>query len=103
MVRSDRRRTKRLIKRAPLGVVPGGASQRNEERAECLNISFTGVYFATDLKLKAGSTIQLRLRMPEEIFPGQPKDWKFVARVVHVEPLGSRCGVGAQLLYYSVD
>jgi len=100
-VLNERRRAQRLFKRIPIRVLAGRASPRAEESAECLNISSSGVYFATRLKLQERTTVELRLQMPEEIFTGQPREWNFVARVVHVESLGRKFGVGAQFLYYS--
>jgi len=73
--------------------------------AETMNISKSGVYFATNLKLREGVKLELRLRIPEAIKSLPPLECKFVGRVAHVEPLGTNgmCGVGVHFLYYSLD
>jgi len=73
--------------------------------AETMNISKSGAYFATNLKLREGIKLELRLKVPEEIKSLPPLECKFVGRVTHVEPLGKNgmSGVGVHFLYYSVD
>ncbi len=74
-------------------------------RAETMNISKSGAYFATNLKLREGAKLELRLKIPEEIKSLPPLECKFIGRVTHVEPLGKSgmSGVGVHFLYYSVD
>ena len=75
-----------------------------EELVESMNISLRGAYFPTSLPLEVGSYVELRLKMPEEIVPGQTHEWTFTARVTHREQLGrfgKKFGVGVYFLYYS--
>lgn len=75
-----------------------------EELVESMNISQRGAYFATTLPLKVASHVEVRFKMPEEVFPGQTHEWTFTARVVHATPLGGfakKFGVGVYFLYYS--
>jgi hypothetical protein len=73
--------------------------------AETMNISKSGAYFATSLKLREGVKLELRLKIPEEIKSLPPLECKFVGRVAHVEPLGNlgMSGVGVHFLYYSLE
>jgi len=75
-----------------------------EELVQSMNISQRGAYFATTLQLKVGSLVEVRLQMPEEVFPGQTHEWTFTARVIHATPLGGfakKFGIGVYFLYYS--
>jgi hypothetical protein len=103
---TDQRRAKRLIMRVPMRVKVLDPSLRAEEKVDCMNISMRGVYFPTALKLREGSDVEVRLKMPEEIITGQITEWTFTARVVHLESLGGlekKSGVGVHFLYYSAD
>jgi hypothetical protein len=73
--------------------------------AETMNISSSGAYFATSLKLREGFKLELRLKIPAEIKSLPPLECKFVGRVAHVEPLGNNgmSGIGVHFLYYSFD
>ena len=73
--------------------------------AETMNISGSGAYFATNLKLREGVKLELRMKIPEEIKSLPPLECKFIGLVTHVEPLGKNgmSGVGVHFLYYSVD
>jgi hypothetical protein len=73
--------------------------------AETMNISKSGAYFATSLKLREGGKLELRLRIPEEMKSLPPLECKFVGRVAHVEPLSNSgmSGVGVHFPSYSLD
>ena len=101
----ERRLAARLIKRVPMQITLAMNSSAESVPAETMNISKSGVYFATNLKLREGVKLELRLRIPEAIKSLPPLECKFVGRVAHVEPLGTNgmCGVGVHFLYYSLD
>ena len=102
---NERRLAARLIKRVPMEITLGMNSSAEALRAETMNISKSGAYFATSLKLREGAKLELRLKVPEEIKSLPPLECKFIGRVAHVEPLGKNgmSGVGVHFLYYSVD
>ena len=101
----ERRLAARLIKRVPMQITLTLNSSAQPLPAETMNISTSGAYFATNLKLREGAKLELRLKIPEEIRSLPPLECKFVGRVAHVEPLGinGMSGVGVHFLYYSVD
>ena len=101
----ERRLAARLIKRVPMRITLLMTSSAESVPAATMNISKSGAYFATNLKLREGAKLELRLKIPEEIKPLPPLECKFVGRVAHIEPLGNHgmCGVGVHFLYYSLD
>jgi hypothetical protein len=101
----NRRLVPRFIKRVPIQITLGAKTTPESHSAETMNISNTGAYFATSLKLRAGVKIELRVRIPEEIKSFPPLECRFIGRVTHVEPLGNNgmSGVGVHFLCYSVD
>ena len=102
---TERRSAARLIKRVPLQITLAKESSASAHPAETMNISKSGAYFATTLKLREGIKLELRLKIPEEIKSLPPLECKFIGRVAHVEPLGNNgmSGVGVHFLYYSLD
>jgi len=104
-VKIDRRSAARLIKRVQLQIMLAVESSAEPHHAETMNISKSGAYFATGLKLREGVKLELRLKVPEEINSLPPLQCKFIGRVAHVEPLGNlgMSGVGVHFLYYSLD
>jgi len=68
-----------------------------ERCAESENLSQRGVYFATDLPLNKGASLDLLLEMPEEINGVPPAHWLCTGHVVRVVPpasWGEKQGVG---------
>jgi PilZ domain len=104
MSTSERRRTPRFKMRVPLRVHPVDTPMEGPARVSSLDISASGVSFATRQPVAVGQAIQLQLRMPKRI-PGTPSgECAFTGRVVRVDSReGSRKGaiqVGVQFLYY---
>ena len=88
--RADRER--RLIRRheikTPLRIricKPDGP----EQKAESLNLSEYGVCFATDSLLHEGQTVEVVLRMPEQVSGEQCDERRCTGRVVRVEKIES--------------
>lgn len=104
-VKNERRVATRFIKRVPVQIMLAVKNPAQLYNAETLNISTSGAYFATNLKLQKGTKIEFRLRIPPEIQYLPPLECKFTGRVAHVEPLGNNgmSGVGVHFLCYSVD
>ena len=107
MSTSERRRTPRFKMRVPLRLHPADTSAENAARVNSLDISASGVSFATKQPVSVGQPIQLQLRMPRRI-PGTPSgECSFTGRVVRVESgnashKGAKGAlqVGVQFLYY---
>ena len=99
-----RRQTERFNLRIGLRVsVPN--SRAPEEITESLDASEGGMFFATDLPLRRGASVQLVFKMPEEITHKPAAEWVCMAHVVHVRPLSFRkgwVGVGVQFDCYEV-
>jgi hypothetical protein len=74
-----------------------------EQGVDSLNISIRGTYFAAERKFQIGEKLEVRLKMPELVVPGQTTEWCFTGRVTHVDQLGSNgiSGVGVHFLYYT--
>jgi hypothetical protein len=77
-----------------------------EERAESVNISQRGIFFASDLCIAEGEVVEILLKMPEEI-TGQPTtEWLCTGQVVRLEPADSlkgKFGVGVQFYCYEAS
>ncbi len=72
---SDRRLSCRFSFRTPLRV-RARKPAASEERAESLNLSQTGVFFATDSPIRKGETVEILLKMPEEITAEPTTEWR---------------------------
>jgi hypothetical protein len=76
-----------------------------EQRVESLNISTQGVYFATQLAIKEGAVVQLRMKMPQEITGKPSSEWRCTGHVVRVRPicpLRGPIGVGVLFDCYEI-
>jgi PilZ domain len=80
-------------------------SDGEDLRAKSENLSQRGVFFATNLPLSKGATLDLLVEMPEEITGVPAAQWLCTGHVVRVVPMdsprGSR-GVGVQFDFYEV-
>jgi hypothetical protein len=100
---SERRFDTRVNIRVPLrfrALTPPGSA---EQTAESENISQRGIYFTTTFPLKVGTSVELFLRMPQELSSKLSSSVKCVARVVHVNTSahpGGRTGVGLHIERY---
>src|SRR5580704_1132141 len=101
----DRRLSRRLNFKTPLRVRVW-KSTAPEQRAESLNLSRNGVFFATDLPIQEGEALEILLKMPEEITAEPTTEWRCTGHVVRVEPVDSsrgKLGVGVQFDCYEVS
>ncbi len=77
-----------------------------EERAESVNLSQRGIFFASSLRIAEGEVVEILLKMPEEI-TGQPAtEWRCTGQVVRVEladSLKGKFGVGVQFYCYEAS
>jgi hypothetical protein len=101
---ADRRVTRRHSFKAPL-LVHIWKSAIPEQRAESKNLSEKGIFFATDSLLHVGTTVEILLKMPEEITGEPTTEWLCTGHVVRVEPHNSswgKLGVGVQFDCYQI-
>jgi hypothetical protein len=77
-----------------------------EHRAESINVSFRGIYFATKKALGEGEIVEVFLKMPEEVTGEPSTEWRCTGHVVRVEPPALPDGksqVGVQFYCYDVS
>jgi hypothetical protein len=102
---SDRRLSHRLSFKTPLRVRIW-KSAAPEQKTESLNLSHSGVFFATDSPIREGETVEILLNMPEEITAEPSTEWRCTGHVVRVERVDStqgKLGVGVQFDCYEVS
>lgn len=105
IVQSDRRMSRRLCFKTPLRVRIW-KSAAPEQRAESVNLSQNGVFFATDSPMHEGETVEILLKMPEEITDEPTMEWRCTGHVVRVDTVDSargKIGVGVQFDCYEVS
>jgi len=99
---SDRRVTRRHRFKAPLRVRIWN-SAIPEQRAESENLSEKGIFFATDSLLRVGATVEILLKMPEDITGEPTSEWLCTGH--RVEPDNSsrgKLGVDVQFDCYQI-
>ena len=77
-----------------------------EKRAESVNLSQRGVFFATDSLYSPGEVVGILLKMPEEVTGEPTTEWRCTGPVVRIEAIDSpkgRYGVGVQFYCYDVS
>ena len=100
MPASERRRTRRFKVSIPLRV---HATPEHDHRVQSINVSASGVCFATSQALRVGQRVELELRIPKRVTGSKAAERYFTGRVVHVKTNGSAAApleVGVQFLYY---
>jgi hypothetical protein len=100
---SERRRTRRFKLHILLRVHRLNATAERPHWVSSVNISASGVCFATNHALSVGQSLQLNLRMPKRVAAAPSGECSFTGRVVHVESgngTGAASQVGVQFLYY---
>jgi Tfp pilus assembly protein PilZ len=102
---SDRRLSQRYILRTPLRLRLR-RSDFGERKLVSENLSQRGVFFATDLTISKGASLDLLVEMPEEITGVPAAQWLCTGHVVRVVPLDSsqgKNGIGVQFDFYEVS
>jgi hypothetical protein len=77
-----------------------------EHRAESINVSLRGIYFATKAPVCQGEIVEVLLKMPEEVSGEQTTEWRCTGHVVRVEPADGpegKLGVGVQFYGYELS
>ncbi|HMD08816.1 MAG TPA: PilZ domain-containing protein [Candidatus Acidoferrum sp.] len=101
----NRRLSRRLCLKTPLRVRIW-KSAAPEEKAESLNLSQNGVYFATNSAIHEGETLEIFLNMTEEITDEPSTEWRCTGHVVRVDSVNmkqGKLGVGVQFDCYEVS
>lgn len=100
----DRRLAGRYRVKAPLRVRVW-KSAMPEHKAESVNLSQRGIYFATDSAFHTGETVEVFFNMPEEASGEAATEWRCTGHVVRTEAIkatGGKLGVGVQFDCYEV-
>ena len=100
---SERRVDTRVKIRVPLRFRALNSPGSAEQIAESENISQRGLYFTTIFPLEVGNSVEIFLRMPQELSSKMSKIVKCVARVVRISIAahpGGRTGVGLHIERY---
>jgi len=80
---AERRRSSRHSLRIPLRLRVWGSSGATRD-GKSVDISEQGALLETDLPLRVGALLDLRIKLPEEI-TGQPTtEWRCKSRVIHI-------------------
>jgi len=78
-------RNPRFEVRIPVPIRPLNSVISPSLSAESLNISSTGLLFTNSAKFEPGTTVELLLRMPEEIVGAPANEWRCAGQVVRIE------------------
>ena len=97
------RLARRFNLKLPLRFRPLSNPATPEQQGESLNLSQSGVYFATDFPLKVGMPVELFLNMPRELTGLSATEVRCVGQVIHIQggkPLDTKFGVGVHIERY---
>ena len=98
-------RNPRFEMRIPVRIRPLNSGISPSLSTESLNVSATGLLFTTNARFENGVTVEVLLRMPEEIVGSPANDWRCTGQVVRVEERDSpaeRFQVGVKFYCYEV-
>jgi hypothetical protein len=101
---SDRRLARRFRVAKPLHFSVWN-SNAPERVVESVNISESGTYFETFFPPALGSTLRVRIEMPEEVTGAASAEWLCIAKVVRtvaIEDHLNKVGVGIRLEFYEI-
>ena len=100
----DRRVARRLAIKTPLRIREW-KSVAAEQRGESLNISASGIYFASEATLRDGETVEVLFVMPYEVTGEPAAQWQCTGHVVRIESAAVRrrlVGVAVRFDCYEV-
>jgi hypothetical protein len=98
-------RNPRFEMRIPVRIRPLNSGISPSLSTESLNVSATGLLFTTNARFEHGATVEVLLRMPEEIVGSPANDWRCTGQVVRVEERETptaRFEVGVKFYCYEV-
>jgi hypothetical protein len=106
----DSRQTPRFEIKIPLRI-RALASADTLVSAESVNLSATGLYFATESLWEVGTRVEIFLKMPEEILGRDSAEWCCKGQIVRINTIvrpgaaheeQDKLGVGVKFHYYEV-
>ena len=103
MATHEHRITPRFHLRASMSFYRTETLSDDEYRASTINISIRGVYFATDVFLQIGESLEILLGMPKRVTGVKAGIRRFLGRVTHIESMNALpglSGIGVHLLYF---
>src|SRR6266852_447767 len=99
---ADRREARRFTMSLPMRVLSPVAEAR-ELGAETRDVSYRGLYFLADAKLKIGSEIDFVITLPEQVTQSSDVNIRCQGQIVRVEPTeNGRVGIAARIDRYDV-
>ena len=97
---ADRREARRFTMSLPMRVLSPVAEAR-ELGAETRDVSYRGLYFLADAKLKIGSEIDFVITLPEQVTQSGDVNIRCQGQIVRVEPSDNgRVGIAAKIDRY---
>jgi hypothetical protein len=102
VITPNRRTTPRFKLQTSLCFSRVEQQSESEHKAKTINISSTGVCFATSLAVSVGEAIELLLEIPRRVTGAQAIARRFTGRITHIKSCDGSAGlslIGVQLLY----
>jgi len=97
---ADRREARRFTMSLPMRVLSPVAEAR-ELGAETRDVSYRGLYFLADAKLKIGSEIDFVITLPEQVTQSNDVNIRCQGQIVRVESTeNGRVGIAARIDRY---
>jgi hypothetical protein len=97
---ADRREARRFTMSLPMRVLSPVAEAR-ELGAQTRDVSYRGLYFLADTKLKIGSEIDFVITLPEQVTQSSDVNIRCQGQIVRVEPTeNGRVGIAAKIERY---
>jgi hypothetical protein len=97
---AERREARRFTMSLPLRVLPG-AAKGGELNASTRDVSYRGLYFLADAKLKVGSEIDFVIVLPQQVTQAGDVNIQCHGEIVRVEPSeNGRVGIAAKISRY---
>jgi hypothetical protein len=97
---ADRREARRFTMSLPMRVLPLEA-QGQELSVETRDVSYRGLYFLADAKLRIGTEIDFVITLPEHVTQSSDVNIRCQGQIVRVEPAeNGRVGIAAKIERY---
>ena len=97
---ADRREARRFTMSLPMRVLPLEA-QGQELSVETRDVSYRGLYFLADAKLRIGTEIDFVITLPEHVTQSSDVNIRCQGQIVRVEPAeNGRVGIAAKIDRY---
>ena len=97
---ADRREARRFTMSLPMRVLPL-AAEGQELSVQTRDVSYRGLYFLAEAKLKIGSEIDFVITLPEQVTQSGDVKIRCQGQIVRVEPTeNGRVGIAAKIDRY---